>query len=308
MLGTMTTEPERPRPPRIRRLPHPPRMAATIDWVQRLPLFAILATAMLMLAALGLADYQTAADLSFLVFYLVPVFLVTLRAGMWPGVLMSVAATAVWFLANAGLFQGTAGEIIPLWNLVEELGVFIFFTYILSALVESLRHERTMSRFDPLTGLANRRHFREMVDLEIARARRYRRPFTLVFMDLDNFKAVNDRNGHAAGDELLRSVADAIVLGTREIDTPGRLGGDEFGVLLPETGYEAAAAVQAVIEDRISTEMRQQGCPVTVSAGAVTYNDPALSAEEMIELADRKMYARKAENKAGDANPGRINA
>jgi len=295
----MTPEPERPRPARIRRLPRPPRMAATIEWVHGLPLSGVLAVAFLLLVALGVIDYLSAADLSFLVFYLGPVFLVTLRSGLWPGVFMSVAGTAVWFLANANPFQGTSGDILPFWNLAEALCVFVFFTYILSALVESLRHERTMSRFDPLTGVANRRHFREMLDLEISRSRRYRRSFTLVYLDLDNFKSVNDLHGHATGDALLRAVADTVVLSTRDVDTPGRLGGDEFGLLLPETGYDAARAVLVTLKARIAAEMDRHGWPVTATMGAVTYGDPTLSAEEMIALADRQMYAQKAEGRGG---------
>jgi len=275
-------------------------MASAIEWVHGLPLFGVLSAAILLLAALGATDYMSAADLSFLVFYLLPVFLVTLRSGLWPGALMSVAGTAVWFLANANLFQGDSGDIIPIWNLAEVMCVFLFFTYILSALVEALRHERTMSRFDPLTGVANRRYFREMLDLEISRSRRYRRPFTLVYMDLDNFKSVNDHHGHATGDALLRAVADTIVLCTRDVDTPGRLGGDEFGLLLPETGSDDARTFLATLQARIASEMGRNGWPVTVTAGAVTFSDPILSAEEMIGLADRQMYAKKAEGKGGN--------
>jgi diguanylate cyclase (GGDEF)-like protein len=280
-------------------------MAAAIEWMRGLPLFGVLSAAILLLIALGVIDYVSAADLSFLVFYLVPVFLVTLRSGMWPGVLISVAGTAVWFLANANLFQGSSGEIIPIWNLAEELGVFVFFTYILSALVESLRHEQKMSRFDPLTGLVNRKHFREMLDLEISRSRRYRRSFTLVCMDLDGFKTVNDLHGHATGDALLRAVADTLVLSTRDVDTPGRLGGDEFGILLPETGHDDARTVLANLQARIAAEMDRNGWPVTAMAGVVTYADPVLSAEEMIALADRQIFARKAERQVGNpAVPG----
>lgn len=305
ILGAMTLETEAPRPARIRRLPGPPRMAAAIEWLHRLPLFGVLCVAILLLLGLGATDYLSAADLSFLVFYLVPVFLVTLRTGLWPGVLMSVAGTAVWFLANANLFQGAAGEILPLWNLGEVLGVFVFFTYILSALVETLRYERTMSRFDPLTGVANRRYFRETLDLEISRSRRYRRTFSLVYLDLDRFKAVNDAHGHAMGDKLLRAVADTIVRSTRDLDTPGRLGGDEFGLILPETGAEDVQTVLGYLQGRIAAEMERNGWPVTATLGAVTYASPILSAEEMIGLADRQMYARKAKGKPGAAEaPG----
>ncbi len=283
-------------------------MASVIAWTHRLPLSGVLSAAILLLLALGITDYLSAADLSFLVFYLVPVFLVTLRAGLWSGALMSVAATATWFLANASLFQGTSGEVIPLWNLTEVLCVFIFFTYILSALVESLRFERTMSRFDPLTGVPNRTYFREMLDLEISRFRRYRRPFTLLYLDLDDFRSVNDLRGRAAGDALLRAVADALSLCTRDVDTPGRLGGDEFGLILPETGHDAARTVLTGLEARILAEMDRGGGPATVTMAAVTCADPALSAEEMITLADRQIYAKKAEKAGGAADAPPVTA
>jgi diguanylate cyclase (GGDEF)-like protein len=295
----MTPETERPDLARIRTLPRPPRMAAVIEWGHGLPLFGVLLVAVALLAVLGIIDYTSSADLSFLVFYLAPVFLVTLRSGLWPGVLMSVAGTAVWFLANTSLFEGSSADLLPIWNLAEVLCVFVFFTYLLSALVEALRYERTMSRFDPLTGVANRRYFREMLDLEISRARRYRRPFSLVYMDLDDFKVVNDLHGHATGDALLRAVADAIVLSTRDVDTPGRLGGDEFGLILPEAGHDAAQTALLKLQARIAAEMDKNGWPVTATLGAVTYGDPIVSAEEMIALADRQMYARKAERRAG---------
>jgi len=274
-------------------------MAAAIEWMHGLPLSGILAAAIVLLLGLGVTDYVSAADLSFLVFYLVPVFLVTLRAGLWPGVLMSVAGTAVWFLANANLFQGASGDIIPIWNLGEVLGVFVFFTYILSALVETLRYERTMSRFDRLTGVANRRYFRETLDLEISRSRRYRRTFALVYLDIDNLKAVNDARGRATGDKLLRAVADTIARSTRDLDTPGRLGGDEFGLILPETGAGDVRTVLRTLHGRIAAEMERNGWPVTATLEAVTYASPILSSEEMIGLADRQMYARKAKGRSG---------
>ncbi|MBI5904003.1 MAG: diguanylate cyclase [Deltaproteobacteria bacterium] len=295
----MATPQEQPRAAKAIRRPDLPRMAGGIERLRGLPLFGVLSASVLLLAFLGLVDYWTAAELSFLVFYLLPVVLITLRAGLWPGLLMSVAATAVWFLANVNRFHGEDGAILPISNFAEELGLFFFFTYILSALVDSLDQERAAARFDPLTGVANRKYFLEVLDVEIARSRRYKKPFTLVYMDVDNFKSINDAQGHAAGDSLLRSVADTLVLGTRSVDVPARLGGDEFALVLPETGYDAARAALANLQGQISEEMRENGWPVTLTLGAVTYTNPIHSAEEMIGMADRQMYAKKAEGKSG---------
>jgi diguanylate cyclase (GGDEF)-like protein len=295
----VATPPEPPRGPKTIRRPDLPRMAGGIERLRRFPLFGVLAGAVLLLVLLGLVDYWTAADLSFLVFYLLPVVLITLRAGLWPGILMSVAATAVWFLANVNEFHHDADSILPIWNLVEELGVFVFFTYILSALVRSLDQERAAARFDPLTGVANRKYFLEVLDGEIARSRRYKKPFTLVYMDLDNFKSINDTQGHAAGDTLLRRVAETLARSTRSVDVPARLGGDEFALVLPETGYDAARAALANLQEQIAGVMKENGWPVSVTLGAVTYANPIHSAEEMIGLADRQMYAKKAEGKSG---------
>jgi len=295
----MSGKQENPRPWKELHRPRPPFMAAAIEKLRGFSLFVVLAAAVILLTLLGMIDYLAEADRSFLVFYLIPVFLVTLRAGLWPGLLMSVAGTAVWFLANVNQFQQLPGELIPFWNLAVTLGVFAFFTYLLFSLLNALDQEREMSRYDPLTGVANRRYFLELLDAEISRSRRYRRPFTLVYMDLDNFKAINDLQGHAAGDSLLSKVAELLLRGTRNVDTPGRLGGDEFALLMPETGYDAARAALANLQKQISAMMSSNGWPVTMTMGAVTYTSPLHSAEEMIGMADRLMYTKKAAGKDG---------
>ena len=274
-------------------------MVAVIGRLRVLPLLGVMTAGVLLLCILGLIDYWAEADLSFLVLYLVPVFLVTIRAGLWTGALTSVAGTAVWFLANVNTVQGPPGDILPVWNLAGTLAVFFFFTLILSALLQALDQEREMSRYDPLTGIANRGYFLEVLDAEIGRSRRYRRPFTLVYMDLDHFKTINERQGHAAGDALLRKVAETLVQGTRSVDTPGRLGGDEFALLMPETGYDASRTALANLQGQIARVMTENGWPVTVTIGAVTYTSPYQSAEEMIGIADRSLCSRKAEGKDG---------
>jgi diguanylate cyclase (GGDEF)-like protein len=110
---------------------------------------------------------------------------------------------------------------------------------------------------------------------------------------------VNDRLGHAHGDALLRKVADTLLRGNLQPDTPVRLGGDEFALLLPETGYDAARTVMTSIHGLMASALVESGWPVTFTMGAVICTSPSCSAEELIGMADRLMYSRKASGKGG---------
>ena len=124
---------------------------------------------------------------------------------------------------------------------VLRTALFLVFVEVVAALRHALDREKESARTDPLTGVSNRRHFIELTAAALAFARRYRRPMTIAYLDLDNFKQINDRLGHQAGDEVLRAVARTVRNRLRATDVVGRLGGDEFAVCLPETGAEAAA-------------------------------------------------------------------
>jgi diguanylate cyclase (GGDEF)-like protein len=150
---------------------------------------------------------------------------------------------------------------------------------------------------DPLTGAANARAFRGRARDEIDRSRRYGRPFTLAYVDLDNFKAVNDRFGHSAGDNLLRLVTDNIRKNLRTTDIFARVGGDEFVLLLPETGPESARAVLDKLQDKVTSSLQEAKWPVTLSVGAVIYLSPPDSVDAMIVQADNLMYQVKHSGK-----------
>jgi len=154
-----------------------------------------------------------------------------------------------------------------------------------------------LSKTDSLTGLANRRHFEQVLEAFYHQARRYHRPLSVIAVDVDFFKAVNDTGGHSAGDQVLKQLAAAIVLAGRKADIPARLGGDEFAVLLPET---SAADAQAVAE-RIAAAVRDLKGPVslpgqgiTISAGVADLDSaPIDSPEALLALSDRALYAAK---------------
>ena len=155
---------------------------------------------------------------------------------------------------------------------------------------------------DPLTGLLNRRRFEEVIHQEVARAHRYG-PLSLLLADLDSFKQVNDRYGHQAGDEALKTVARVLQSGCRTTDICARLGGDEFAVILLHSDAKAACVVRDRILQGIAqtpVQIAGQSLTVGLSIGAASLSDDAESAEELIAAADRAMYLVKQESRGRD--------
>jgi diguanylate cyclase (GGDEF)-like protein len=151
---------------------------------------------------------------------------------------------------------------------------------------------------DVLTQLYNRRAFAEMAEAEIERVARYGGRFTVAYLDLDDFKQINDRFGHETGDRVLVQTAQAIRKSLRVNDIVARLGGDEFIVLLPQTEPSDAEAVLRKLETQLSDVMKQGQWPVTVSIGAATFEKPPASVKQMVEVVDGLMYSAKASGKA----------
>ncbi|MBL6077078.1 sensor domain-containing diguanylate cyclase [Belnapia sp. T18] len=155
----------------------------------------------------------------------------------------------------------------------------------------AMRRMHDLAVTDGLTGLPNRSALMTALDATLA----VRCPFTLLFIDLDGFKGVNDRLGHAAGDAVLRAVADVLRAATCETDSLARLGGDEFCVLLGETAGAAQRAER--IRLALAEGMARGGWPVTASIGSVGFDSMPASAEAALSAADAMMYAAKAGGK-----------
>jgi len=211
---------------------------------------------------------------------------------------VAVAATGTWLLALFYARPVELGPFVPYWNAFGILGFFLVTVFSLSKLQEVLNRERNLSRQDPTTGLANARAFIETATREIDRARRSGRPFSLIFADCDDFKAVNDRYGHTSGNEVLTAIAHCIRGAVRDVDLVARLGGDEFGALLPETDDGEAR----VVVERVRAALRQplvggHGISVTLSVGVATFAGNWPGVEEALREADNLMYAAKGSGK-----------
>ncbi len=166
-----------------------------------------------------------------------------------------------------------------------------------------LRRVEALSVTDDLTGLYNSRYLNQVLRRESKRASRSGRPLSLLFLDLDGFKGVNDAHGHLSGSRALVEAAGVIRKCARETDIVARFGGDEFAVILPDTGSEGAVAVAERVQERIFAHrfLADEGLNIhlTASIGVAAFPDVASSAEELVKAADTAMYRVKDAGKNG---------
>ena len=256
-----------------------------------------LITGFSLIIVIGMCDYFTGYELSLSIFYLVPVSLLAWTTGIWPSVVGALLSACVWVSADVGAGEPYRALFFIIWHGFTRTCILGTSALLFSALRRSIEHEKALARIDHLTGAANTRAFQEILRTEIDRSRRYKRPFTLAYIDLDDFKSINDSLGHTTGDFLLQTVVRVIRGNARSTDVVARLGGDEFAVLLPEADENASRAAIAKTRESLVLEMGRQGWPVTVSIGALTCADPAVGADELLKRVDDLMYAAKIQGK-----------
>jgi diguanylate cyclase (GGDEF)-like protein len=256
----------------------------------RLPRSFVVALAFGLVAAVRALDAIPGSTVSFSVLHFVPVFLGAWFVGSGAGVLLSVAAAAMWLwadLARPGL-HGTN----PALDAVVRLGLFLLATFALRALRETLEFART----DRLTGLPNRRAFYDLAAVEMERSRRYQHPFTVAYLDMDRFKDVNERFGPHAGDAVLRAVGLTLRKVLRASDVVARVGDDEFAVLFPETGAEPARSTLDKLRSHLQGAVESGHWQLGFSIGAVTYTRPPDTTEAIMNRAHGVMRAAKTES------------
>ncbi len=178
----------------------------------------------------------------------------------------------------------------------HEIRIFLIVSFAFLEIKNLLEKERSFARVDFLTGVMNSRAFSEMAKTEIDRTNRFKRPLTIAYVDIDNFKEINDTFGHNIGDKLLQSMARTIKENIRTIDSIARLGGDEFAILFPETNEENAKAAVSKVQKYLLNVAQKNNWAITFSIGAITcYSSCEL--DELIKEADDLMYSAKASGK-----------
>jgi diguanylate cyclase (GGDEF)-like protein len=164
--------------------------------------------------------------------------------------------------------------------------------------MQLLRETRAKARTDPLTGLPNRRSFESDLHREFERARRHERPLSLLMIDLDFLKRINDEYGHPVGDSVIQTAADIIIAASRDSDyLASRFGGEEFAVILPETDLEGAAVAAERLCETIAASHLPTVGQFTASIGAASYPVNALTPKDLLETADEALYVAKREGR-----------
>ena len=238
-----------------------------------MPRWLILLISLLLLCIIGAIDFLTGTEISFSVFYLLPVVLVSWYGERRSGYVICVLAAVTWFAIERISDQTYSQEWIAYWNAGVRLIFFLLTAYLLSEIKLHLDQEHKLSRSDRLTGTRNSRAFQDALRFIFKMAARHHHPTVLARIDLKNFKSATDTMGHAEGDRILQTLAMALKISVRSTDLIGRLGGNEFAVLLPQTDLDGAKNTFYKLHARLIHVIGDQGWPIGLSIGVITFPD-----------------------------------
>jgi diguanylate cyclase (GGDEF)-like protein len=265
--------------------------------LRRIPDPLLLAIGLAVMVAIAAFKTTLGHDIPIADFFLVPVAAVGWLAGSRVyGYLAAVcAASATVFIAVVGPASAPLGAAFA--AAATRLVLYIIVLTVLEVLHRMHLQNQAEAQTDHKTGAANSRAFEQRATAEIERSRRNGTPMTVLYLDVDDFKDVNDRFGHTAGDRVLTTVSHMMRTSVRLNDIVARLGGDEFVVLMPETNRFAGGAVARRMRAELERVTTPDGAPVHYSIGLVTFDEPPSSVDEMIHEADTLMYRAKEKGK-----------
>lgn len=246
----------------------------------------------LLIATIAWLEQRLSHHLHLSLLYFIPILATTRLFGVRMGVIVAAGCTGVAFVADLSSVSRDPNLWGPYFN-----AIMILIVYVAAVFLDGYyRQESQMARTDTLTGLLNRKAFFELLDFEVDRCRRYHRPVSIAYIDVDNFKLINDRYGHETGDRFLVTLAKTLNKGSRTVDKVARLGGDEFAILMPETD-EVGAKVVLDRLNALAQIMNKHLFSITLSIGVASFHKAPETAEAMISEADRLMYLSKKKGK-----------
>jgi diguanylate cyclase (GGDEF)-like protein len=217
--------------------------------------------------------------------------------GKKTGLAFSVLCASVWLTSDLLSGESFTNLFVGVWNTLIRFGFYAVVTILLAELHHALEEERLLANTDPLTGALNRRSFNEIAEKKMIAAEVNGHPYTMVYIDLDDFKTINDTLGHATGDLVLKTAVDVIQSQIRNTDFLARLGGDEFAVLLVDTGQKQAKPIIQRIQSSLLEKMKVNEWGITFSIGVLTFLTMPESADKLVGLTDAVMYAVKDKGK-----------
>jgi diguanylate cyclase (GGDEF)-like protein len=258
----------------------------------------VIVLSLLYILLLGYIDYRAGSELSLSLFYAFPVIASIWFSGVMTGIIFTAVSVIVMILAD--YFSIENREIfssIYVWNLLAIVGYYSLIVVLLHIVKVSLTREHMMAVTDSLTGIHNVRSFRERAESERLRSLRYGHMIGIMFIDCDNFKRINDTFGHHAGDDFLRTIGLELKRRIRQNDSAGRIGGDEFAVLMPEIGSDFSIRHVEEINNHLRNAVSEFGKEATFSIGMVVLKKIPGSVDDMLRVADDSMYEAKRTGK-----------
>ncbi|HUG52935.1 MAG TPA: GGDEF domain-containing protein [Vicinamibacteria bacterium] len=268
--------------------------AALARWIDRLPGGVVFAMALAATAAIGAADESNGSELHLAPLYVGPVAFAAWFLGRAGGLAIALAAAVAWWASETATRPYAPPAGTQLLDVVLELGLLAIVADVVASGRGRAAQAALLGRIDPLTLLANRQGFLEAAQREVARAARTARPLTMVLLDVDRFRQVNDLGGQEEGDALLRRLSTSLRSALRGVDLCARTGGDELAVLLPDPDPTAVEAVLERLRSVLVQASAEAEAPVTVSMGAVTFERPAHTVDEMLRAVRRCLDDVKA--------------
>lgn len=243
------------------------------------------------LIGISVSDYFTHSTylLEFSPFYLVPVSFFSWFIGKRVGLAVAILSVVSSFVVRVR----DAPNGVAYWDALILSTLYIAATLMIVQLKRLYERERDLSRVDPLTRIGNRRALFEAASQARSLAERTQAPLSVCYVDVDNFKWVNDQLGHTTGDQVLALTATTLARALRPSDVVARVGGDEFAVLLPGMHQNDAARIMRRAAEQLQSAMEQHGWRVTFSIGISSFHPPLASVLEMLAEADKAMYVEK---------------
>ncbi|NNC92665.1 MAG: GGDEF domain-containing protein [Acidimicrobiia bacterium] len=264
----------------------------------------VVSVGLTMVAVLGVVDALSSPYVGFAVFYALTIMGVTFHAGWVAGTIVAILASGTTLTSTLLYAPDEVSPVVALWDLGNEIAVFGSLVLILHQIRLMFDKLADQSRTDLLTGALNTRGLLEAFERERSRAQRNPSPLSLAFIDLDDMKRVNDELGHAEGDAMLRILATSVLSSIRENDTFGRVGGDEFVLILPDTDEQAALKAIQRLRSVINRRTHVRSPYIAVSVGVVTFRRDPPEAADALRAADALMYVAK--RAGGNRVAGRV--
>jgi diguanylate cyclase (GGDEF)-like protein len=253
----------------------------------------VFAFGVLIIATISIIDYYTGEEIAFSIFYIFPISIVSLYSNTFFSILTCFIAGAIWFAIEyaTGAHYSHYGYVI--WHAIVRFGFFLITSNLLIKNKHLLDRLQKLATIDGLTGLLNSRSFKEISQNYCLLSARYQRPIAIGYIDVDNFKGINDTLGHSVGDQVLSSVAKVLKESVRTTDVVGRLGGDEFAVFLPEANYQGTKELFEKIHSALVQNAKTNQWPIGFSVGVAIFPVAPVEINNALKVADNLMYKVK---------------